>query len=147
GNNSASVTETPQQADLSLSKTVSDSSPNVGDTVTFTLTLSNQGPWAASNVTVQDLLPAGLTYHSSTPSQGSYNSTTGVWSVGTVPTATPQTLTIQARVVSAAARTNTAVVNHSDQFDPDSTDNTGSATETPQQADLAVSKTVSSARP
>ena len=30
-------------ADLSVTKTVSDATPNVGDQITFTVTLSNQG--------------------------------------------------------------------------------------------------------
>ncbi|WP_394341876.1 hypothetical protein [Tenacibaculum jejuense] len=34
---------TPQQSDLSLEKLVSDSTPNVGDTVTFSLVISNAG--------------------------------------------------------------------------------------------------------
>jgi uncharacterized repeat protein (TIGR01451 family) len=146
-NNQASATETPQQADLALTKTVSNARPNVGDTITFTVTLTDNGPNAASNVAVQDLLPAGLTFVSATPSQGTYNSTTGVWAVGTVTAATPQTLTIQARVGSPNAQTNTATISHSDQFDPDPGNNTAAATETPQQADLQVRKTVSNPTP
>ncbi len=142
-----SATETPQQADLSLSKSVSNSTPNFGDFVTFTVTLANQGPNTATNVTIQDLLPVGLGFISDTPSQGTYNSTTGAWAVGTVSLTAPQTLTIQARVVGSTPQTNSAEVGHSDQFDPDSTDNSASATVTPQQADLAVSKSVSNARP
>ena len=147
GNDSASATETPQQADLQVTKTVSNPTPNVGDTVAFTITLRNAGVDTASNVTVQDLLPAGLTFVSDTPSQGSYNSTTGVWTVGAVTTTAAQTLTILATVVSPNAQTNTATISHSDQFDPDTANDTASATETPQQADLAVTKTVSDATP
>jgi uncharacterized repeat protein (TIGR01451 family) len=146
-NNSSSATETPQHADLALAKTVSNSTPNVGDTITFTVTLTNAGPDAATNVTVQDLLPAGLTFVSATPSEGTYNNTTGAWNVGTVTTATPQVLTIQAKVVSPTAQTNTASVSHSDQFDPNTGNNSGSSTETPQQADLALTKTVSNPHP
>ena len=43
-NNSASATETPQQADLAVTKTVSDPTPNVGDTITFTVTADQQRP-------------------------------------------------------------------------------------------------------
>src|SRR5262249_52429553 len=89
-NNTASATETPQRADLAVTKTVSNATPNVADTITFTVSLSNQGPDAATDVTVQALLPAGLTFVSATPSQGSYNSATGAWTVGTVTTATAQ---------------------------------------------------------
>ena len=50
GNNTASATETPQQADLALTKTVSNPTPNVGDTITFTVTLTNNGPTTATGV-------------------------------------------------------------------------------------------------
>jgi uncharacterized repeat protein (TIGR01451 family) len=146
-NNQASTTETPQQADLAVSKTVSNAKPNVGDTITFTVTLTNNGPDAATNVTVTDLLPVGLTFVSANPSQGMYSSTTGLWSVGTVTAATPETLTIQAQVVSPGTQTNTATISHSDQFDPNPGNNSAGATETPQQADLAVIKTVSNSTP
>src|SRR5262249_22966071 len=84
GNNSARATETPQQADLQITKTVSNATPNVGDIVTFTVALRDLGPDAATNVAVTDLLPAGLSLVSATPGQGTYNSTSGVWTVGTV---------------------------------------------------------------
>ena len=43
--------------------------------------------------------------------------------------------------------TNTATISDSDQFDPNPANNTASATETPQQASLAMAKTVSNATP
>src|SRR5205807_3173584 len=61
-NNQASVTETPQQADLAVSKSVSNATPNVGDTITYTITLTDNGPNAASNVQLTDPLPAGVTF-------------------------------------------------------------------------------------
>jgi uncharacterized repeat protein (TIGR01451 family) len=147
GNNTATVTETPQVADLALAKTVSNPTPNVGNQITFTITLTNSGVNTATNVAVTDLLPAGLTFVSATPSQGSYNSGTGLWSVGTVTTGTPQTLTIVATVVSPNSQTNTASITASDQFDPNAGNNSASATEVPQQANLALTKTVSNATP
>ncbi len=146
-NNGASATETPQQADLRVTKSVNNAAPNVGDTITFTVTLSNLGPNTATNVQVADLLPAGLSFVSSNPSQGNYLSGTGVWTIGTVTAAAPQTLQIQAKVLGPAAQTNTASISHADQFDPVTTNNSASATETPQQADLALAKSVSNARP
>jgi uncharacterized repeat protein (TIGR01451 family) len=147
GNNTASATETPQQADLVVIKTVSDATPNVGDTVTFTITLNNTGPDAATNVLVNDQFPVGLTFVSAVPSQGAYNPGTGDWAVGTVTPGVPVTLSLNATVTGTATETNTAAIRHADQFDPDPGNNTASATETPQQADLAVTKTVSSTKP
>src|SRR5262249_12361476 len=125
-NNSDSATVTPQQADLAVTKTVSNSAPNVGDTTTFTVTLNDLGPNTAINVTVQDALPAGRTFITATPSQGTYSG--GVWTVGTVAVGTPQTLQIVARVVSTGAQTNTATISHADQFDPNTANNSASTT-------------------
>jgi hypothetical protein len=91
------------------------------------VTLADTGPSDATDVQVTDLLPAGLTFVNDTPSQGSYDATTGLWTVGTVTTTTPQTLTVMARVVSPNSQTNTANITHSDQFDPDPNNNSASA--------------------
>jgi uncharacterized repeat protein (TIGR01451 family) len=113
GNNTASATETPQQADLALTKTVSDATANVGDKITFTITLTNNGPDAAKGVEVFDLLTAGLKFASAKPSQGDYKKNTGLWRVGKVTTTAPQTLQVNATVVSPSAQTNTASISHS----------------------------------
>ncbi len=146
-NNSDSASISPLSADLALTKTVSNTKPNVGDTIAFTVNLTNDGPANATNVRVTDQLPAGLTFVSASPTQGSYAPATGVWTVGTLVSGSTVTLTLQALVVSSAAQTNTAAISHSDQFDPNSGNNSDTATETPQQADLAVSKFVDNATP
>ncbi len=71
-NNSASASLVPGRADLALSKTVDQPSPDLGDQVTFTVTLTDGGPATATGVTVLDALPAGLTFVAATPSQGTH---------------------------------------------------------------------------
>ncbi|WP_372993868.1 hypothetical protein, partial [Sulfitobacter sp.] len=44
-------------ADLELVKTVNDATPKVGDAITFTLTLTNKGPFSVSEVQVKDIIP------------------------------------------------------------------------------------------
>ena len=151
-NNTDSVTETPQYADLAVDKVVSDARPNVGDTITYTVTLSNKGNDTAAGVTILDQLPAGLQFVSAIPSQGTYNAGTGIWDVGTVDTLFARTLSIRATVLAPTSgvpqpATNTASVQTSDQYDPDPTNNTDSVTETPQYADLAVEKVVDDPNP
>ncbi len=154
GNNSASVTLQGQRANLSLAKNVSNATPNVGGTVTFTLTVSNSGPDTATNVEVTDLLPTSLDFVSATPT-AAYNATTGKWIVGSVAVGAPQTLQIVARPLTPGAITNKAEISKSDQFDPDSTPGNNVAGENDQaqvtlvaqQADLSIAKAVDNPAP
>jgi uncharacterized repeat protein (TIGR01451 family) len=118
GNNTATATETPQQADLVLSKSVDNPNPNVGDTINYTITLTDNGPNSATNVQVTDVLPSSLTFVFETPSQGTYNPVNGIWTVGSVDSAAARTLRIRALVTSATSTVNMASITHSDQFDP-----------------------------
>jgi len=70
------------EADLSLSKTVNNTSPNEGDNITFTLTVHNTGPSASANIIVKDIIPIDFTYIH-VPSN--YNTTQGTvtFSTGT----------------------------------------------------------------
>ena len=121
------------QADLSLTKTVDNSAPNAGDNVLFTVSLQNTGQ-PATGVQVTDQLPTGLAYVSSTATHGSYDSGTGVWTVGAVPSSATATLTITATVTAAGSHTNTAEVTASEVFDPDSTPNNHNAAEDDQDS-------------
>src|SRR5262249_19770658 len=109
-NNSATATTTPQQADLALAKSVSNPTPNVGAPHPSTVTPTTAGPAAATNVAVDDLLPAGLRFVSATASPGLYNSGTGLWSVGSMAGGSNATLTIEALVLNSSPRTNTATI-------------------------------------
>ena len=145
--NQSAATVTPQQADLAVTKTVDKPNPNVGDTVAFTVTVTNNGPSTATNVQVTDLLPTGLTFVGSTPSQGSYVSSTGVWTVGTVASGGTATLVLRATVTVAGQLTNTAAVGSADQFDPNPGNDSASAILSPQQADLVLGKSVDNPTP
>jgi len=151
----ASVALTPQVADLSVAKTISDTTPDVGSNSTFTITVSNAGPNSATNVSLTDNLPAGIVFVSAAPTQGTYNAGTGIWTVGTISSGGVATLQIIARVDAISTTTNTAQIRASDQFDPDSTpnnnvageDDQASITFTPSRADLSLNKTVDTAKP
>ena len=65
----AAVSVQPLQADLSVS--VVGSSAFFPQNLTYTITVTDSGPSVASGVTLTDTLPAGVTYVSATPSQGS----------------------------------------------------------------------------
>jgi hypothetical protein len=119
------------QVDLLLTKTVNDSTPSVGDTITYTVALTNKGPDTATGVQVDDLLPAGLLLVSAAPSEGTYDASTGLWNVGTVNVGSLETLVIFAKVVSFETQTNVAMVAHSNEFDSNSSDNAASVVVSP----------------
>lgn len=136
--------EGTQGADLSISKTMTPATPAVGDQVTFTLTVTNHGPAAATGIVVSDLLPAGLTYVSDTGG-GAYVPGTGLWTVpGTLAVAGTATLSITATVDTTDAVENTAVITSSNPLDPDPSDNSAGVTVlAPRQADLSLSMSAS----
>jgi len=133
-----SETVTPTVADLSVTKTVDNPTQSVNQNVVFTITVANGGPDAATNVSLTDVLPAGLSLVSSTASQGSYNSSTGVWTIGTINSAANATLTITATVIGVGQKSNTAQISASDQFDPDSTPGNSAAGEDDQDTETVT---------
>src|SRR6202165_2783750 len=102
GNDSASATVTPVSADIGITKTVDNATPNLGSNVTFTITAANNGPSNATGVHVTDLLPAGLSLFSAVPSVGTYNSVTGVWNIGALANSANATLSVVATVTGTA---------------------------------------------
>lgn len=67
--------------------------------IVYTITVTNVGSSNMTGVQVTDILPpVVLTYVSSSASQGSYNSGTGIWTVGTVNSGSSATLSITATV-------------------------------------------------
>ena len=113
-------------ADLALTKNSSSAQLNVGDSVSFTLTLINKGTDQAAGITVADILPPGLTFNRAIPSTGVYNNTTGIWNVGTLNNGAQATLTIVATAIQPGTLTNTAMVASSNLPDPDPSNNQSS---------------------
>lgn len=135
-----------ETANLSLTKTVSQPTPNVNDEVTFTITISNAGPENATAVEVSDVLPNGISFVRSNTANGSYNSGTGIWTVGTINDGSSATLNLVGRIDEIGAKTNTAQITGSNQFDEDTSDNQDSAVVTPQSINLSLAKVVDNAR-
>jgi len=141
---------TTNRADLDLSKAVSNAAPRLHDQVIFTLTITNKGPQAATNVQVTDQLPGGLTYVSddSASTGTTYNSTSGVWAMGSLGNGESKTLKITASVETDRPTTNKAAITASDAPDSNTANNAASATITPSNvAELSISKYVDNTYP
>ncbi len=148
-------------ADLSLDKALSAASnptPNTGDTLTFELTLTNEGPGIATNVTVEDTLPIGYTL-GAVNNGGTVSGNVISWNLADVPVGARTlsyevTLNVPTNVVSEY--TNIAQITTSDQFDPDSTPNNDDGDQSeddeashfinPPTVDLEINKTVDKPR-
>ncbi|MEL6527679.1 MAG: DUF11 domain-containing protein, partial [Chloroflexota bacterium] len=130
--------------DLAVSKSVSDMMPFEGQTVTYTVTVSNTGQDTTA-VEVTDQLPIGVTYVSHTTATGTYDNVTGVWAVGDMTTGTSAQLDIVASVdvgTAGGTVTNTADITNFTQYEIDLTNNSASVSINPQggTVDLALSK-------
>jgi uncharacterized repeat protein (TIGR01451 family) len=100
-----------QPADLAITKVDSADPSRAGRDLTYTITVKNNGPNAATNVTVTDDLPGSLSARSSAASQGSCSGTTVVTcAIGNLANGASATVTIVVRPSSAGTISNTATV-------------------------------------
>ncbi|HEX3529840.1 MAG TPA: IPTL-CTERM sorting domain-containing protein [Thermoanaerobaculia bacterium] len=130
--------------DLAITKSVSPTNPTLGQNVVFTLTVTNNGPTAATGVAVTDNLPAGLTYVSD-DGGGAYSTGTGIWTVGSLAVSASATLHITATVETTDQVCNLAQITAVTPLDPTPANNQSTVcVMAPRSADLAVSMTVSS---
>jgi len=130
------------QADLAVTKTVSNTDPNRGDPITFTVTVTNNGVTDATNAFVDDPAPAGLANVTVTTSRGTYDSASGRWNIGNLAVGETVTLLMQGTVNTFSVIRNTASV-AADQFDPLLTNNLDTAESGAIAADLVATKDVS----
>jgi uncharacterized repeat protein (TIGR01451 family) len=163
-NNSATATDvvaTSGQADLSVASSASPNPVSDGNNITYTQTVTNNGPSASGTATFTDSIPTGASFVSFTVPSG--------WSCGTLPAVGATTGTITCTISSlpvntstpvsfpfvvkaslgdtpGAAITNTANINVpcSSASDPNCGNNSAATTvyvASPTQADVAITKT------
>jgi len=124
------TTHTPDPTiDLSLVKTVDNATPALGDDITYTLTVMNDGAAleAATGVVVEDQLPGGVSIDPgfSHPDVSVSPSGLVTWNVGTVGIGDVEMLDIPVTVNVSAVQQNCAEITAADQDDVDSTPDNG----------------------
>jgi uncharacterized repeat protein (TIGR01451 family) len=115
-------TPTPQ-ADLSVAKNDRPNNVSIGERATATVTVTNHGPDAATNVVLSARIPPGAVLLSVKVSQGTC--ARGSCRLGTIPAGASVTITAVARLVIAGAAVDVVGVSAAE-ADPDTTNNVAS---------------------
>ena len=126
-------------ADTAIKKAITDPDEEAqktfeftpGQHVTYTLTLTNNGPGVATGVKAVDKLPAGVVFESAA-GDGTYDSATGVWDLSGLTLAKGEVKKIAITVTvtgegAGALVTNVARISHQDQAGDNPTNNESSA--------------------
>jgi uncharacterized repeat protein (TIGR01451 family) len=131
----------PHHADLGITKTETPDPAFVGDTITYTLTVTNNGPDSSSGGTVVDTLPANVSYVSDDDACTNVAGTVAC-STGTLASGASQVIHIVVTATAPGAATNTATVTGND-IDDNRTNDTATVTSRilPRASDLSITKT------
>ncbi|WP_339337243.1 MULTISPECIES: T9SS type B sorting domain-containing protein, partial [unclassified Croceitalea] len=113
----------PEPIDLLIEKSVDNDRPLLGDNVTFTISATNLTMDRVLDITITDILVAGFVYVSDTASKGSYDITTGIWTIDELVAEEVITLEIIVTVVASGPLENTATLTNSFPVDNINVDN------------------------
>lgn len=136
------------QIDLVITKTLNAAASSVvaGGNAVFDIVVTNNGPLEATNVEVQDIFPAGLTFTGIQNTSGSFtqsvSGTTVTVDLGSIASGTNATFQLTSDIAAnqTADITNTATVS-GDEVETMPADNTSSAVLDLVEADLRIVKT------
>ncbi|HEY4640229.1 MAG TPA: hypothetical protein VII75_02710 [Thermoanaerobaculia bacterium] len=149
-NNSASAPTNLVTADVAVTKSGSPATVAAGSNITWTITVTNNGPGDATNVTMNDALPPNTTFVSLTQNTGpSFNcsgTTTVTCTIATLTNGASATFTLVAQTAQAAppgTLSNTATVSSTSPLDPTPANNTSTSNTTVALVDLTLTKTIS----
>ena len=157
GDNSVSeVTTVDPAANLAIAKSGSPDPVLIAIDLTYILTVTNEGPSDATGVTLTDTIPSGVTFASSTASQGTCSGTDAVnCTIGNLASGDSATVTIIVTPTVVGTIINTASV-VANEVDPSTGDNVAIATTTVRAplppppsvpaADLSITKAASLTR-
>ncbi len=118
----------PSSTDLSVTKTASPNPGQVGVPLSYRIIATNNGPAVATNVSISDTLPPGVTFASATSTQGNCNGTATVnCNLGSLAVGGSAIVTIVVTPTSAGQITNSVSVT-GNEADPNSSNNTATTT-------------------
>jgi len=113
----------PVKIDLRLTKDlIGESTREKSELITWRVTVENEGQVAATGVTVEDVLPNGLSFESANATLGSYSVDASLWTIGALDVGQSETLNIVTILTADPGDTvtNTAQVETANEEDVDS---------------------------
>jgi uncharacterized repeat protein (TIGR01451 family) len=136
-----------QGSDIAVSASAAPGTPALNQNVTMTVHVVNNGPAAATGVTVTGTGPSSLQYVSD-DGGGAFDSASGIWTVGSLANGGSATLHITVKYTQSGPATMTFQVTSSTPLDPNSANNLAiAAVNVPSSADLSVTKNVDKLSP
>ena len=117
-------------ADLAVIKTGPPGPVSIGDGLTYELVVTNAGPGTANDITLEDVLPPGVSYLSATPEPVFIDEATGLirWELGEIEPGGTETVQVHAQLDQMMIANNASV--SSPLLDPTPADNQHSCTTT-----------------
>ena len=105
-------------SDLTIHKTVDNLNPFIGEQITFTITVSNAGNDSFSDIVVDEVIQSGFTYVGYQSENGTYDPTTGKWTIPYLGANETATLTITVVVNPTGNYSNVATIISGDDSNP-----------------------------
>ena len=128
--------------DLSITKTVDKTKANVGDELTYTITVKNaRGAVAASNIVVEDTLPNGLKFVNSNPSPTSQNGQKLTWTISSIAAGGAATITLKVKASEAGTYANTATISGTNKSGTTGNVEVVKPEQPPTEPNLSITKT------
>ena len=118
---------TPQTVDIAVAKTVNNETPQIGDEVVFTISVSNEGALEATNIGIEEIVPSGYRLVSSQADTGSYDQLSGFWEIETLEALGSTSLMLIVEVLDVNNYLNTASLAFVDQLDTNDANNSDQA--------------------
>ncbi len=97
-------------ADIVMNKTVDNIEPMVGDQITFTVEVTNNGPNDFTDIEISEIIQSGFDYISHTVNLGDYDPVSGVWMIDLLPANETATLQIIVEVLGTGSYMNMATI-------------------------------------
>ncbi|MDP5229125.1 MAG: gliding motility-associated C-terminal domain-containing protein, partial [Cellulophaga sp.] len=127
-----------QFVDIGITKTANVTEAALGETIIFTITAQNFGNANATNIVIEEIIPSGFEYVSSTTLNGTYDPILGDWLIPSLNFNETASLDISVIMVEGESYTNVATLSFLDQMDTNPSNDEDQVTITKKEECLLI---------